>query len=114
MAFTVLVTLDVRPDHIDEFLAGITTNAKASLRDEPGCLAFDVHRDQATPTRFHLYEIYADEDAFWTAHRSAPHYAAWQEVAKECLIEDGHQNTFAIPIHLGSDLTDSAPPSLEN
>ena len=38
MAFTVLVTLDVRPDRIDEFLAAITTNAKASLRDEPGRL----------------------------------------------------------------------------
>jgi autoinducer 2-degrading protein len=102
MAFTVLVTLDVRPDRIDEFLAGIITNAKASLRDEPGCLVFDVHRNHETPTRFHLYEIYADEDAFYTAHRSAPHYAAWQEVARDCLVEDGLRNDFAVPIHRGS------------
>ena len=81
MAFTVLVTLDVRPDRIEEFIAGITSNAQASLRDEPGCL--DVHRDQATPTRFYLYELYADEDAFSTAHRSAPHYAAWQQGFEE-------------------------------
>lgn len=108
MAFTVLVTLDVRPERVDDFLAGIVTNAKASLRDEPGCLAFDVHRDRATPTRFHLYEIYADEDAFLTAHRCAPHYAAWQEVAKECLVSGGHQNTFAIPVHLGSGLSPAA------
>lgn len=48
MNFTVIITVDVRPDRIDEFVAGITTNAIASLRDEPGCLAFDVHRDQAS------------------------------------------------------------------
>ena len=64
MAYTVMVTVDVRPDRIDEFLAGITTNAIASLRDEPGCLAFDVHRDLHTPTRFYFYEIYTDENAF--------------------------------------------------
>lgn len=102
MAYTVMVTVDVRPDRIDEFLAGITTNAIASLRDEPGCLAFDVHRDLHTATRFYFYEIYTDENAFTGAHRCAPHYAAWQEVARECLVEDGHHNTFALPIHLGS------------
>ena len=48
MNFTVIITVDVRPDRIDEFVAGITTNAIASLRDEPGGLAFDVHRDQAS------------------------------------------------------------------
>ncbi|MGW5148728.1 putative quinol monooxygenase [Rhodococcus koreensis] len=30
---------------------GITENARASLRDEPGCLIFDVHRDNTIPTR---------------------------------------------------------------
>jgi LDH2 family malate/lactate/ureidoglycolate dehydrogenase/quinol monooxygenase YgiN len=102
MTFTVMVTLDVLPERIDEFIAGITTNAIASLRDEPGCLAFDVHRDNATLTRFHLYEIYADGDAFAVAHRSAPHYAAWQNIASHCLIEGGHHNEFATPIHLGA------------
>ena len=57
-------------------------NAAASLRDELGCLAFDVHQDIAVPTRFHLYEIYVDEDAFRIAHRSSPHYTRWQGAAK--------------------------------
>jgi autoinducer 2-degrading protein len=102
MAFTVLVTLDVRPGRIEQFIAGITANAQASLRDEAGCLAFDVHRDHFDTNRFHLYEIYVDEEAFAVAHRSAPHYATWQQVALECLVEDGHYNIFAFPIHLGS------------
>ena len=102
MALTIMVTVDVRPDRIDEFIAGITTNAVASLRDEPGCLPFDVHRDHATPTRFYFYEIYTDQDAFAVAHRSSPHYAAWQAVAGECLVEGGHRNAFGVPVHLGT------------
>jgi autoinducer 2-degrading protein len=102
MAFTVLVTVDVHPDRIDEFIAGITTNAVASLHDEPGCLAFDVHRDHTNLTRFYFYEVYTDEDAFTVAHRSAPHYTAWQAIARNCLVEGGHRNDFATPIHLGS------------
>ncbi|MGW5150473.1 putative quinol monooxygenase [Rhodococcus koreensis] len=54
MSYTVFVTLDGHSDHLDDFIDGITENARASLRDEPGCLIFDVHRDNTIPTRFHL------------------------------------------------------------
>ena len=60
--FTLFVTLDVHEDKLDEFVDAITVNAAASLRDEPGCLVFDVHQDVEVPTRFYLYEVYADED----------------------------------------------------
>jgi autoinducer 2-degrading protein len=96
--FTVIVTLQVRPDRIDEFLRGIRANARASLRDEPGCLRFDVHRSAEDAHRFLLYEIYADEVAFREAHRTAPHYAAWRAVADRCVVEGGHVNTFAAPV----------------
>jgi (4S)-4-hydroxy-5-phosphonooxypentane-2,3-dione isomerase len=99
---TLFVTLDVHPDKLDDFIDAITANATASLRDEPGCLVFDVHRDIETPTRFYLYEIYADESAFRIAHRSAPHYAGWQEAAKVCVVDGSHTNTFARPVRLGN------------
>lgn len=95
--FTVLVDLTVRPDRIEEFLDGIRTNSRASLRDEPGCLRFDVHRLVDEPHRFVLHEVYADEDAFRIAHREAPHYAAWRDVAASCVVDGGHANTFATP-----------------
>ena len=94
---TVLVNLTVRPERVEEFLDGIRTNARASLRDEPGCLRFDVHRDAEDPHRFVLYEIYASADAFYVEHRHAPHYAAWREVAARCVEPGGHVNTFAVP-----------------
>jgi (4S)-4-hydroxy-5-phosphonooxypentane-2,3-dione isomerase len=99
--YTLFVTLDVHPDRLDDFVDAITTNAAASLRDEPGCLTFDVHQDIETPTRFYLYEIYVDEDAFRVAHRGTPHYARWQEeAAKVCVIDGSHKNTFARPIKI--------------
>jgi autoinducer 2-degrading protein len=96
--FTVLVNLDARPERLEEFIASITENARASLRDEPGCLRFDVHQHVDDSTRFVLHEVYADEDAFHLAHRSAPHYAAWQQVAARCVVPGSHVNTFCRPL----------------
>ncbi len=98
--FTVVVALAARPERLDEFIAGIRANARASLRDEPGCLRFDVHQKVEDPNRFVLHEVYADEDAFRVAHRSAPHYAAWQRVAERCSVPGSHVNTFCRPLSL--------------
>jgi autoinducer 2-degrading protein len=102
MMYTLFVTLDVHPDKLAEFVDAIVTNATASLRDEPGCLTFDVHQDITISTRFYLYEIYADEDAFKIAHRGAPHYAKWQQAAETCVVAGSHENTFARPVRMGS------------
>jgi autoinducer 2-degrading protein len=96
--FTVLVDLHVRPDAVDEFIEGIGANARATLRDEPGCLRFDVHQRVDDPHRFVLYEIYTDADAFYVDHRAAEHYAKWREVAARCVLPGGHVNTFCTPL----------------
>ena len=96
--YTVLVTLDVRPERLEEFLSGVRANARASLRDEPGCLRFDVHRSVDDPNRFVLHEIYRERDAFTDEHRAATHYAAWREVASRCVRPGGHVNAFLTPV----------------
>jgi autoinducer 2-degrading protein len=96
--FTVMVELHAHAERIEEFLVGIRANAHASLRDEPGCIRFDVQRSIEDPTRFHLYEIYVDRDAFEVAHRSAPHYADWQEVVRRCVVPGTRHNTYASPV----------------
>ena len=78
MVHTVIVSLRVKPDMVDAFLEAIGENSRASRRDEPGCLRFDVHRDNHDPNHFLLYELYADERAFTEAHRGAPHYEKWR------------------------------------
>jgi autoinducer 2-degrading protein len=94
--FAVLVTIDARPETIDDFTAGLHANA-AATRAEPGCLRFDVLRAKDDPHRFILYELYADEDAFFTGHRQAAHYPAWRELCDRCVQPSGRRNTYAVP-----------------
>jgi autoinducer 2-degrading protein len=98
MVHTVIVSLRVKPDLVDRFLEVMGENARASRRDEPGCLRFDVHRDNDDPNHFLLYELYADERAFTEAHRGAPHYQRWRAASAELLEPGGQVNTFATPV----------------
>jgi (4S)-4-hydroxy-5-phosphonooxypentane-2,3-dione isomerase len=99
--YTVIVSLRVKPEETDRFLEAIGENSRASRRDEPGCLRFDVHRDIDDPHHFILYELYADERAFAEAHRRAPHYEKWRAAAAELLEPGGQVNTFATPVFPG-------------
>ena len=82
--FSLVVQMEVRPGRREEFLAGMAANAEASVRDEPGCLRFDVCSVEADEHRFVLYELYADEAAF-AAHKASPHFARWRTVAEHVL-----------------------------
>ncbi|SEB68194.1 Quinol monooxygenase YgiN [Paramicrobacterium humi] len=95
---TVFVTMDVHPERVDEFLAGLLANAEAT-RSEPGCLRFEIHRSVESPERFMLYEIYRDDDAFYHEHRGAPHYPAWREVVERCVVPGSSSNTYARPVN---------------
>ena len=88
--FSLVVQVQVRPERREEFLAAISANAEASVRDEPGCLRFDVCSVADDPDRFVLYELYADAAAF-DAHKAAPHFAQWRSVAGQVLA--GQVNT---------------------
>jgi quinol monooxygenase YgiN len=73
MAYIHTAHLVVKPEFVERFKDRIALHARTSLRDEPGCLAFRPHQDRADPTRFLMYEIYADEAAM-EAHRASPHF----------------------------------------
>ena len=82
--FSLVVHMEVRPGRREEFLAGMAANAEASVRDEPGCHRFDVSAVEGHDHRFVLYELYDDAEAF-EAHKRAPHFAAWRQVADRVL-----------------------------
>jgi quinol monooxygenase YgiN len=84
--FSLTVQIQVDPAQREEFLAAITTNAEASVRDEPGCLRFDVSSVEGDENRFVFYELYRDAAAF-EEHRAAPHFRAWRAVADRVLLE---------------------------
>ncbi len=95
--FTVFVTLDVWENQLESFVDGIRANSIASLRDEAGCLRFDVHRSDERPTTFFFYEIYRDREAFEIEHRGAPHYEDWRGIVERCVVPGTQVITTALP-----------------
>jgi autoinducer 2-degrading protein len=96
--YVLWVTLQVQPEHRQEFLDAITANAAASVRDEPGCLGFDVieldtDKDEVE-NRFAFYETYIDRKAFEIGHKQAPHFLTWRQVAAKVLVPGSQVNTF--------------------
>jgi autoinducer 2-degrading protein len=90
--FSLVVQVEVHPDRREEFLAGIVANAEASVRDEPGCLRFDVSAVATDANRFLLYELYTDAEAF-AAHKASPHFAQWRGIAERVLVPGSQVNT---------------------
>ena len=84
--YAVVVPLKVKPEMREKFLAAAQDDSTCSLRDEPGCLRFDVLQDNADPNRFFFYEVYRDEAAF-KAHQASAHYPRWRAAAAEVLAE---------------------------
>ena len=73
-----LVTIQVKPEHVAEFKEIARYDAEHSEHDEAGCLRFDVIQDKDDPHRFYLYEVYRDEAAL-EAHRQTPHFKHYLE-----------------------------------
>jgi (4S)-4-hydroxy-5-phosphonooxypentane-2,3-dione isomerase len=84
--YVLIVSARIKPEQRGRFLEAIEENAVASVRDEPGCLRFDVVSDNDDPHHYVFYEVYRDADAF-KAHRDSDHFARWREAADVCLSE---------------------------
>ena len=72
----IIVEFETWPGQEDAFLAVIGEHARATLREEPGCLRFEVIRPverdgTPIPNRVLVNELYADLDAV-TAHEANP------------------------------------------
>jgi autoinducer 2-degrading protein len=81
-----VVQVKVKPEMREKFLAAALDDSTCSVRDEAGCLRFDVLQDNGDANKFFFYEVYRDEAAV-EAHRAAPHYARWRAAAAEVLAE---------------------------
>ena len=91
-----IVSVQVLPGRLDEFIAAIRDNAERSFADEPGCLYFDVTQNVADDHHFVFYELYSDQAAV-AAHRATSHFAAWRRAADRCVVPGSQVNTLAAP-----------------
>jgi autoinducer 2-degrading protein len=80
------VTVRVKPTERERFLAVIEDDAISSVRDEPGCLRFEVLQDLQDHDVYYFFEVYRDEAAL-DAHTQTPHYARWREASQVVLAE---------------------------
>jgi len=72
--FVIIVDFRLKSGAQGAFRLLIDDNARASVREEPGCRRFDVVEPRGEPGRILLYEIYDDEAAF-DAHCRTAHFA---------------------------------------
>ena len=81
MLFVVVVEFQLKPGMRAAFRALIDANADASVRNEPGCLQFDVLEPEGEDDRVLLYEIYVDKAAF-DAHRQTGHFHTFNDASE--------------------------------
>jgi autoinducer 2-degrading protein len=72
-----LVHVQVKPDHVADFIAACRLNHEASVR-EPGNRRFDVLQSADDPVKFVLYEVYDSAESA-AAHKNTPHYLKWRD-----------------------------------
>lgn len=83
--YVVAVTIFVKPENVQQFIEATLDNAR-NTRKEPANLRFDVLRAEDDPTRFLLYEAYADK-AGVAAHQATPHYARWKSAVADWMAQ---------------------------
>jgi len=80
-----LVHVQVKPAHIDDFIAATRLNHEASIQ-EPGNRRFDILQSPENPSQFILYEAYASAEAA-TAHKETAHYLTWRDTVAAWMAE---------------------------
>ena len=86
--YAVIVPIQIKDGSKEQFLAALLPNAQGAVRDEPGCLRFDVIQDAGDANRVWVYEIYTDEAAF-QAHTQSPHFLNAIETIRSLSAEEG-------------------------
>ncbi|PJF35681.1 MAG: antibiotic biosynthesis monooxygenase [Candidatus Thermofonsia Clade 1 bacterium] len=81
----VLVSIHVKPEFVQAFIAATLENARHSVQ-EAGIARFDFIQQEEEPTRFMLIEVFHSPEA-QQAHRETAHYLAWREAVSEMLAE---------------------------
>jgi quinol monooxygenase YgiN len=84
--FAVVVKIQMKPEHKDEFIKEMLDDAKGSVKSEPDCLLFNVVQDAEDSNRLHLYEVYRDAEAF-ERHKETPHFTKWFNAVQDWLAE---------------------------
>jgi autoinducer 2-degrading protein len=83
--YVVAVTVFVKPQFVDLFIAASLDNAR-NTRKEPGNIRWDFCQAEDDPTRFLLYEAYHAKADF-AAHQQTEHYFRWKQAVTDWMAQ---------------------------
>jgi quinol monooxygenase YgiN len=86
-ALRVVATIPTDPAKAESVRAGLTELASASVREEEGCLSYEVFESEGAPGTFVTIEAWRSADDM-NAHMSSPHVAAAFGVLGDALAGD--------------------------
>ena len=79
------VYVEVKPEHVDDFIAATTPNHQGSVA-EVGNFRFDILQDPEEPTKFMLYEAYESAEHA-AAHKQTQHYLTWRATVADWMAQ---------------------------
>ena len=80
-----MVRVELKQEHRDNFLEAIIEVTAKTHRNEPGKLIrFDIIQDSSDPSRLFVYEVWRDLEAF-ASHLQAPYYKNFGDESKDWL-----------------------------
>jgi quinol monooxygenase YgiN len=71
-----LVELDVKPDHSEQFVAMFQEEFISRSRTEKGCEQYELWRDSASPSKMTIVEVWNTQEDLDT-HLSQDWFAVW-------------------------------------
>lgn len=84
--FAVTVSIRLHEGAAQGFMPLMERNARQSLKDEPGCIRFDICSDNQRPKDIFLYELYETPEAF-QLHLKTPHFLAFDQETASMIAE---------------------------
>ena len=93
--FVIWVVFDVKPEAFDKFYQAALDDSTCSVRDEAGCLQFDVLAPTAGGNKLAFYEVYKSRDAF-SVHMETPHFKRFASVADTALSDKNVSEYFRL------------------
>jgi (4S)-4-hydroxy-5-phosphonooxypentane-2,3-dione isomerase len=89
---TVVVSIRVKPEHIEAFMSATVEDVRASLQDQ-GVVRFDLIQQTDDSAHFILNEVYQTrEDGL--RHLETEHFKQWQGLIEPMIIEPPQATTF--------------------
>ena len=94
-----IAELEIDPAQLENFKAAIRESVETSVRVEPGVLVLYAVAEKENPTRFRVFEIYTDAEAYKT-HLETPHFRKFRATTENMV--KSRKLFVAVPVAMGA------------